>query len=166
MEIEWEELTIEELLENRRDLVDSHVATQLEVLTTQRTTLTEELAAVKAELESAQAALVAQPERIAELELDLAIEQASQISVGKEIAQLLHERVTAIEQIPEMAAAARDEAITRVISSSASGPTNAKGSSRLPDNKDTDADDANTDPVLTEEQAVMVGLVSGPTTRR
>lgn len=168
MEFNWEELTIDELLEHRRDLVDAHVATQLEVLTAQLTTNGEELAAVQAELENAKAALVAQPMRIEELELQLAVEQAAQGSVGKEIVKALKGKVTSREQIPELASAARERAIAVVLSSGSSGPTNAKGTSKLPipDGDDDSADDQATEPEYTEEQVEMMRLVQGPTTRR
>lgn len=165
VEINWEELTIEELLEHRKDIVDAHLATQLEVLTTQRAAVEAELARVKTELESAQAAAIAQPVRIAELELKLAIEQAAQIGVGKEIAKVLHERVTDVEQLPNAAKAAREEAIARVLASGAPGAGNARGASRPPEPPDADpnANDAD-ESALSEEQHEMLRMITGPST--
>jgi len=162
VEINWEELTIEVLLENRKDLLDAHTASRLEALTRQFETLEAELATSKADLESTQAAAVAQPMRIAELELSLAIEQAAQIGVGKEIAKQLRERVTSLDDIPEAVVAVREEALTRVLAGEPTGSTSAKGVVNMPTPDDSDDDDKQ----YTEAQTGIMQMVTGPPTNR
>lgn len=159
VEINWEELTTEELLENRKDLLDAHTASRLEALTKQFETLEAELATSKADLASAQAAAVAQPVRIAELELSLAIEQAAQGSVGKEIVKHLHEHGTSLEDIPEAVIAVRDEAIARVLAEAPSGKTTAKGAANLPKSAGSGDDDGG-DEQFSEAQKRMMQLSS------
>jgi len=158
VEIKWEELTLEAVLENRKDLLDDHVATMLETVNVQFEAERAELEAAKAELETTktelETALAATPDttesatRIAALELDLAIEQAAQIGVGREIALALREGAATIESIPAVLAEVREEAFMRALS----GPSDRgepKGQARFKKKEeegDEDASEANYSP--------------------
>jgi len=149
MEIKWEELTLEAVLENRKDLLDDHVATMLETVNVQLESERAELEAAKAELETTktelETALAATSgateaaTRIKGLELDLAIEQAAQIGVGKEIALALHEGASTIEAIPAVLAEVREEAFMRALSSSLDRGV-AKGKARFEKKEEEDED--------------------------
>jgi len=130
----WEELTLEELLENRKDLVDAHVASMLEALTDKNTELQEAL-------DTALAVPGEQTERVKELELDLAIEQAAQIGVGKNIAKALREEVKTVEEIPGALGAIREQALRVVLASQPVGKTTVKGEAD-PQELEDEEDDA------------------------
>jgi len=167
VEIKWEELTLEELLENRKDLLDDHVATMLETVTVQQEATQAELDAAKVELETAQAKIVALKEapetneedaaRIASLELDLAIEQAAQIGVGREIAAALKEGVTTIEDIPKVLAAVREEAFMRALAGQ-NRPGIAKGQAAFEEDDAATEDSDTEEAQYTTEQLLLMHL--------
>ena len=170
MEINWEELTLEMLIEKRKDLLDDHVATALEVATGHSETLQESLDTATAALETVTTerdTLLETQEptedtiaQVAALELSLAIEQAAQIGVGREIAAALKESVTSVEEIPATLKAVREVALMRALSRSP-GVGTAKGIAKF--KADGEEDDSNTDesedPVtFTEGQIALMRL--------
>jgi len=168
MEMDFDKLTVEELVEARKDLLDGYVATVLEAVTaehqntvTQLEEVTAQLEQMTIELEAAKTANVAPAEEMAALQLRLAIQEAAQIGVGREIAAALTQEVTSVEQIPAMLAAIRDEAIMRAISQSPIGGQ-AKGKARVKaaeaNDDDEDEDAADTHSKFSEEQSRILDL--------
>ena len=153
MGIEYADLTLELLAENRKDLVDGIAATVLEGQTDELTPLQEQVTTLTEERDTAVA-------RVTELEteagasaLDLAIEQAAQMGIGKLVADRLRAKAPAtVEEVTTMLPGIREEAMA-VILSKPPGAGNAKGKQHGEDVQDPGKPEP-----LTEEQEAILHL--------
>jgi hypothetical protein len=169
-EMDLENLTVEELVEARKDLLDDYVATALEAVTaeyqktvTQLEEVTAQLEQMTKDLEAAKEAGAVPTAEMEALKLQLAIQEAAQIGVGREIAAALTAEVTSAEQIPAVLAAVRDEALMRVLTQIPDGG-HAKGKARMK-NAESDDDEDEDDAVdkhskLSEEQSRILDLAA------
>jgi hypothetical protein len=161
-DMEWGELTLEELVANRQDLLDEHVASVTEVLNqkvqdleaqlveAQKVT-TEDLVplADKTALEVKVAEMLAE---LSTLRLEVAIEYAAQIGVGRKIVEELKSKVKIIEDIDKMLPNARSRALALVLSGVAPSPVTAARGVVHEEQVEVNEDGTVDDDELTEEQ--------------
>lgn len=164
-EMVYEELTLKDLLERRKDLLDEYAASVKEALEAAATgdapkALAELQKTHNAVLEEKEAALgkvAALEVEAAKLKLDLAIEAAAQIGVGKMVAEELRANVKAEADIASLLPAARDKALALVLASGREQVA-GKGVSRFAEGEGDEDEDDEAD-VLTEEQKTIISLV-------
>jgi len=138
-EMDWENVTIDMIRENRADLLEEFTASVLEANPPdpegELAALTEERDTLKTRLdeltESSTGAIEVAESKVAELELEVALLESSQIGAGKEIYAALKEKVAKIEEIEAILEEVRSEALNKYMVSrkQPSGEIKPKGKS-------------------------------------
>lgn len=166
-DMNWEEVTLEELLEHCGPLLQEHAATLVEAVQAQVTelqgvvedmeaaiaVLDEENATAEEKLATAETdAKGAIAEAIEALELELEIAKAAHVgSMSRTVFEELKANVESKEQIADNLAAAREKAMTLVLASASAGK--AKGQTRFEDEDEDDDDEP-----MTEEAKKVLSL--------
>jgi len=156
-DMDWNKVTMEELLENCKPLLDEHTATVVGAVQERATELegkVEELTATVAALteqkEAAEAKAVEAVEGVADLELKLEVAKAAHIgSISKMVYEELSQKVQAEGDIAASLAEAKEKAMTLVLASAGDGL--AKGKTDIDEEEDGGAE-----PKLSEEAEVIL----------
>jgi len=151
----WEELTLEQLKENRQDLLDAYAVGLVTVLNTRVTELQTKVEEIPGQF---QGEIEQRDTQVAQLALELEIEKAAQTGVGVLIAGKLRDKQVKSkedveEALPEVVAAARVEYLASLNLKGDEADTTLKGQTKLA----TEQKDEDKEP-LTEEQAAVVRL--------
>lgn len=134
--MDWKDMTLDQLKENRPDLLQEHTVAGLEVLAVANTGMQTQITALKAremppdltaENATLKAAVVAGQQQLADALHDVRIEQVAHTLVGTAVAAKLRAENVAPEDLEEKAKAFRDEAIQASVASFASGQYAPKG---------------------------------------
>ncbi len=153
MGIEYADLTLELLAENRKDLMDGFAATVLEAHTDELTPLQEQVTTLTGERDTAVARVTVLETEAGASALDLAIEQAAQMGIGKLVAERLRAKTPAtVEEVTEMLPGIREEAMAVILSKSP-GSGDPKGKQH-----GKDIEDPGKPKTLTEEQEAILHL--------
>ena len=172
--MDWEKVTLEELLENAKPLMDEYAATMVEATQEQVASVAEASLEQAATLQEQVDALgqkvtllVEEKEALVEgqsvvaakaagLELKLALAEAAHIGkMAKMVYAELSEGVTSVDQLPEKLAGARDKAMMLVLSSIGEGE--AKGQASF---EDAEGDGEDEEPQMTEEAKKILDLAA------
>jgi len=161
-DMEWSELTLEELVAHRQDLLDEHVASVTEVLNQKITDLDAQLVEAKkvttedlvplADKTALEAKVTEMTAELSVLKLEVAIEKAAQIGVGRKIVEELKSKVKVIEDIDKMLPNARSKALSLVLAGTPASPATAAKGIVHEEMVEGDEDNTVDDDELTEEQ--------------
>ena len=158
-DMDWEEVTLEDLLENCKGLLDEYAATvvaaaqeqaqgKLEELTSAVATLTEEKGALVADTEKLSEA----EDKLKELELKVKVAEAAHIgSIAQTVYEGLSEKVKKEEDIAEFLTEEKHKAMAVALAGIGDGEP--KGKARIEDDEDDDEP-------LTEERKKILGLAA------
>ena len=128
-DMDWEKVTMEELLENCKPLLDEHAATVVEAVQEKATgfegqieELTATIATLTEEKEVAEGKSVEAVEAVADMELKLEVARAAHVgSISKMVYEELVENVQTREDIAANLASAKEKAMTLVLASAGDG---------------------------------------------
>lgn len=135
-DMDWEKITLAELLEHRPDILKAHVANELGVLVEKVEEQASQLATAQADLKTLQetstqeqdalaASLLQEQSKVAESQLSLEVVRASQIGLSRRMAELLTEKVKTAEEIPGVLEEVRNQALTEFTSKYSGTPVAA-----------------------------------------
>jgi len=139
-EMEWKEVTLEQLQEERKDLLDAYTVNLVAALNARITELEGKAAEQEGSVtkEQHQTAIDEKDTTIAQLTLELGIEKAAQIGVGEVIAAKLREKgVKSAGEIEQVLPAIRSEALAKFLKDvSGEQPTSQRGEVRTDEDDD------------------------------
>jgi len=156
-QMDWENVTLEELLENCKALLDEHAATVVEAVQERATglegkveELTSTIATLTEEKEAAEAKALEAVDAVADMELKLEVAKAAHIgSISKMVFEELSQSVHTEEDIAKNLVEAKEKAMTLVLASAGEGLVKGKA--------DVGGDDED-DVELTEEAKKVLAL--------
>ena len=151
-DMDWEELTLEELESNAKALLDDYLAKHLDAAKAQIDALTTEVDALKAaapddalteKVTELADLLGVETKKVTGLEFDLAVEKAAQLGLSSVIAEVLHEEAKTVEEIAEKLPGIKERAMA-TFQASFGVEVKPKGTSKTGD-EDVDDDDLTPD---------------------
>jgi hypothetical protein len=159
------ELTLEELTEQRPDLVQEIAASIKESLEEAVLDPDEALPVLQEENQTLKGEKEDLEGQVADLTLKLAVQEAAQIGAGKAIAKALGEEVEAVDQIEEKLSGIKKQVLDEYLASASSEETTTVGKQRFDDedeeSKRAEQEREEAEGSLTEEGRRMVELAGG-----
>jgi hypothetical protein len=150
-DMDWKDISLEDIKENRPDLLAEHTVTGLEVLAAANAALQARIKELEdqemppdlsQENEALKEALVAAKEQVDAAQFDIKLEQAAHTHIGRIVAKMLREKAVTVENLEAMAKELRDEAIMESVAAfrpgEASPTTKVQGQTHRSDDEDID----------------------------